>query len=61
MDIPLFFMTGLICTICIVVISLIVFFYLRSFALYLAFNVITSLCFYLAFGLHSTFHDILPS
>ena len=33
--------------------------YTRQNTVYLAFNVITSLCFYLAFGLFSTFHNLL--
>ena len=57
-------MTSLLCLSCIIctgAISLIFCFYLRTFALYPAFNVITSLCFHLAFGPHSTFHDLLQS
>ena len=49
------------------IISLFFCFYLRlfalylAFALYIAFNVITSLCFYLAFGLRSTFYDLFTA
>ena len=53
-------MTSLSCTICIVVSSHLLFASIcdQLISDYLAFNLITSHCFYLASGLRSTFHDL---